>query len=152
MGRKLGKTQERHRIVIPPSLRTSPRSLRVDIKNEQKGNTENLYSNARFNKQGLIVVYIFTVLLLLAEISCWFFHYCLFAIAWFFTSPDYWLRELRLERCAWAVSFCSKSSLVPTMLWLSSSSLWSTKWYGGTFKSFFFDLQKTNKQLMLGWK
>ena len=73
MERKLGNTQERHRIAIPPSLRTSPRSLRVDIKNEQKGNTENLYSNARFNKQGLIVVYIFTVLLLLAEISYWFF-------------------------------------------------------------------------------
>ena len=73
MERKLGETQERHRIVIPPSLRTSPRSLRVDIKNEQKGNTENLYSNARFNKQGLIVVYTFTVLLLLNEISYWFF-------------------------------------------------------------------------------
>ena len=73
MERKLGKTRERHRIVILPSLRTSPRSLRVDIKIEQKRNTENLYSTARFNKQGLIVVYTSTVLLFLAEISDWFF-------------------------------------------------------------------------------
>ena len=136
---------------IPPSLRTSPRSLRVDIKIEQKRNTENLYSNARFNKQGFIVVYTFTVLLFLAEISYWFFTIAFSPLLELFLHFA-WLRELRLERCAWAVSFCSKSSLVPTVLWLSSSSLWSTKWYGGTFKSFFFDLQKTNKQLMLGWK